>query len=89
MTANDDHQTIRLHPHAQGRLPERGATESEVIATVREGERFPAKYGRTGFRRNFRFDAEWRGRYYATKQIEACAVEEEGWLVITVVVKFF
>jgi hypothetical protein len=27
---------------------------------------------------------------YVTKQIEACAIEEEGdWLVITVVVKYF
>ena len=80
---------IRLHPHAKERLAERGATEAEVIAAVREGERFPAKYGRTGFRHNFAFDAEWRGRMYATKQVEAYAVEEEGWLVITVLVKYF
>ncbi len=80
---------VRLHPHAAGRLDEHGATEAEVIATVREGESFPAKFGRTGFRRNFVFDRQWRGRYYATKQIEAFAVEEDGWLVITVIVKFF
>ena len=80
---------IRLHPHAKERLAERGATEAEVIAAVREGERFPAKYGWTGFRHNFAFDAEWRGRMYATKQVEAYAVEEEGWLVITVLVKYF
>jgi hypothetical protein len=80
---------VRLHPHAKGRLDERGTTEVEVIATVQEGETFPAKFGRTGFRRNFAFDGQWRGRYYATKQIEAFAVEEDGWLVITVIVKFF
>ena len=80
---------IRLHPHAKDRLAERGATEAEVVAAVREGERFPAKYGRAGFRHNFAFDAEWRGRMYATKQVEAYAVEEEGWLVITVLVKYF
>ena len=28
---------IRLHPHAKDRAAERGATEAEVIATVREG----------------------------------------------------
>lgn len=44
---------IAIHPHAAGRLAERGATEQEVIATVREGESFPGKFGRTGFRRNF------------------------------------
>ncbi len=80
---------VRLHPHALERLAERGATEEEVVATVLEGERFPAKFGRTGFRRNFHFAAEKLGRRYATKQVEAFAVEEEGWLVITVVVKYF
>jgi hypothetical protein len=68
---------------------ERGATEEEVRATVSEGERFPAKHGRQGFRRNFPFDGEWNGRRYTTKQLEVYAVDEQGWLVITVVVKFF
>ena len=80
---------IRLHPHARGRLEERGATEEDVQLTVENGERFAAKYGRVGFRRNFPFNREWIGKYYATKQVEAYAVEEQGWLVITVVVKFF
>ncbi|TAN21921.1 MAG: DUF4258 domain-containing protein [Acidobacteria bacterium] len=75
----------RLHPHALARLAERGTTETEVLATVATGEQFPAKFGRTGFRRNFPFGGEWRGRHYA----EAYAVEENGWLVITAVVKFF
>ena len=61
----------------------------EVRAALEGGEQFPAKHGRTGFRQNFSFDGEWNGRHYATKQIEAYAVEENGWLVITVIVKFF
>ncbi len=44
---------VRLHPHAIGRLDERGTNAVEVIATVQGGESFPAKVGRTGFRRNF------------------------------------
>jgi hypothetical protein len=80
---------IRLHPHALARLPERGTTEEEVVTTVQTGERFPAKFGRTGFRRNFSFGGQWRGHRYATKQVEAYAIEENGWLVITVVVKYF
>ena len=68
---------VLLHPHAEGRLLERGATVDEVITTVCEGERFPAKYGRAGFRRNFAFDGVWRGRHYATKQVIASAVEEQ------------
>ena len=80
---------IRLHPHAQQRLRERGTSEAEVIATMQHGERFPAKFGRTGFRRNFNFKGKWHGRQYATKQLEVFAVEEGGWLVITVITKFF
>ena len=82
--------TITVHPHAKDRLAERGATEAEVVATVELGEQFPAKFGRTGFRRNFPFDGQWRGRRYASKQVEAYAVNEgEAWLVITVIVKYF
>jgi hypothetical protein len=72
----------RARPNAVG--PSR-----EVVATVCEGETFAAKFGRTGFRRNFPYNAQWRGRHYATKQIEAIAVPESGWLVIAVLVKFF
>lgn len=81
---------VRFHPHALERLAERGAEEAEVIAVVEQGERFPAKFGRTGFRGNFACDGEWMGKRYTGKQIEAYAVAEEGdWLVITVIVKFF
>ena len=81
---------VRLHPHAHDRLAERGATEEEVIRAVQEGERFPARFERSGFRRNFPYSGAWRGKSYPTKQIEAYAVQEEGaWLVITVLVKFF
>ena len=49
-----------------------------------------AKFGRMGFRRNFQFDQEWRGRHYRTKQVEAYAVQEGvDWLVITVITRYF
>ena len=60
------------------------------MATVQAGESFPAKFGRTGFRRNFRFDSIWSGRHYATKEVEAFAVQEgEDWLVLTVVTRYY
>jgi hypothetical protein len=81
---------ITFHPHAVARMAERGAIEPEVVATVRNGERFPVRFGRQGFRHHFHFDAIWRGRHYLTKQIEAIAVDEDGgWLVISVIVKYF
>ena len=81
--------SVRLHPHARQRLSERGTTETEVVGTVEQGERFPAKFGRTGFRRNFPFAGRWRGKPYRTKQLEVIAVAENGWLVITVIVRYF
>ncbi len=82
--------TVRLQPHARDRLAERGATEAEVMATVDGGERLPARFGRTCFRRNFPFNEEWRGRRFATKQVEVYAVEEPGgWLAITAIVRYF
>jgi len=92
MTApgNENVLDVQLHAHALERLLERGASADEVIRTVQEGETFPAKFGRSGFRRNFPFGGNWRGRRYGTKQVEAIAVREgDTWLVLTVLVKFF
>jgi len=81
---------IRFHSHARERMAERGATDEEVRATVKQGEQFPAKFGRTGFRRNFPFDSKWRGNYYRTKQVEAYAVREGlDWLVVTIITRYF
>ena len=81
--------SIRIHPHARQRMVERDATESEIIAAVEQGEKFPAKFGRSGFRRNFIFEKQWHGRFYRTKQLEVIAVPEQGWLVLTVIVRYF
>jgi hypothetical protein len=81
---------VRFHPHALERMAERGTDESEVKLAVQKGEQFSAKFGRTGFRRNFSFCSEWHGRYYNLKQVEAFAVQEGGeWLVITVITRYF
>ena len=81
---------VNLHPHARNRLAERGASEEEVILAVEAGERFEAKFDRVGFRRNVPYKKRWRGRRYKTKQIEAYAVRQyDGWLVISVVTRYF
>jgi Domain of unknown function (DUF4258) len=81
---------MKFHAHAITRMLERGASEEDVTATVREGERFGAKFGRQGFRRNFSFEGLWRGRRYHIKQVEVNAIwENDDWLVISVIVKYF
>ena len=85
-----ENANVILHPHALVRLTERGALESEVLMTVKTGEHFIAKHGRSGFRLNFVFNGHRNNKYFTTKQIEAYAVmENETWIVITVIVKFF
>lgn len=82
--------TINFHPHAKNRIIEWGATEEEIILTVEKGERFLAKYGRTGFRRNFIFQKKWGEKSYNTKQLEVFAVKENNdWLVLTVITRYF
>jgi hypothetical protein len=82
--------TVRLHPHAEERMLERGAAIEEVRAAIESGERFIAKFGRTGFRRNFTFNGIWRGRRYQVKQVEVYAIQEgSDWLVITVLTRYF
>jgi hypothetical protein len=81
---------VRFHPHARQRMEERGTTEEEVRITVERGEKFPAKFGRAGFRCNFSFDGEWCGTSYRFKQVEAYAVSENAdWLVITVITRYY
>ncbi len=81
---------IRINPHAIERMQERGATEKEIKETIKDGEMFPSKFNRIGYRRNFVYNNFWEKKKYSTKQIEAYTVKEENtFIVITVLVKYF
>jgi hypothetical protein len=81
---------IEIHPHAVERMVERGTSQDEVFETVKTGDTYPVKLGRVAFKKNFRYNREWRGEHYRVKQVEVVAVEEgDGLLVITVIVKYF
>ena len=82
---------IHFHPHALRRMEERGSTKKEVEITLKQGERFLAKFGRVGFRRNFSLENKMRGKYYHPKQVEAYAIQENSvdWLVLTVITRYF
>jgi hypothetical protein len=46
--------------------------------------------GRSGFRKNFPFSGIWLKRKYSMKQIEVFAVHEnDEWVIITVIVKYY
>ena len=81
---------VIFHPHALERMAQRGATEKQVMETVEHGEKFEAKFGRAGFRRNFVFEKQWRNSYYKNKQVEVFAVKEnDDWLIISVITRYF
>jgi hypothetical protein len=70
-------------------MEERGATENEVRTTICKGERFSAKFGRTGFRHHFPFESDRDGKFFRMKQVEVYGVNEgRDFIVITVVVKY-
>ncbi len=77
---------IIYHPHALQRMKERATNQKEVETTFRTGEKFKAKFGRIGFRRNF---SNTKGKY-TTKQVEIYGVaEKDSFVVITVICKYF
>ena len=81
---------IIFHEHALQRMRERGATREEVQDTIRFGEKYKAKYNRVGFRMNFDYKKKWYKRFYNIKQVEVLAVKENNnWIVVTIIVKYF
>lgn len=80
---------VRIHPHAQQRMRERGATAAEVRTSVLAGRLTPAKFGRSAFRHVFTFNASWNGRHFAKKQLDVFAAKiAGGWIVVTVIFKY-
>jgi hypothetical protein len=82
-------KSIEFSQHAREQMVERGASEDEVIETIRTGERVPAKRGRQGYRTNFQYNRRWGGRIYAIKQVLAIVAEEPDALVVVTVYTFY
>ena len=80
---------IKFSQHACEQMLERGASEDEVIETIRTGERAPAKRGRQGYRKNFQYNRLWGGRTYAIKQVLVIVAEEPDVLVVVTVYTFY
>jgi len=65
------------------------ATEDEVREAIERGVREPAKRGRSLYRLNFQYQAEWQGKFYAVKQVAPVVVEGENELVVVTVYTFY
>ena len=84
-----DDLPIEISAHARQQMHERGATESEVISAVREGEQEPARKNRTLFRKNFQFERMWQGQWYRIKQVAPIVAHEPDKLVVVTVFSFY
>lgn len=75
--------------HAQTQMQERGTDETEVVAAIHSGTIEPARNNRMLYRKNFQFDALWRGRSYRIKQVAPVVVAEADQLVVVTVYVFY
>lgn len=80
---------IEFSPHAQEKMLDRGASESEVEAAIRTGYSAPARKGRLLFRKNFAYNRQWRGKHYAVKQVAPIVAEEADRLVVVTVFVYY
>jgi hypothetical protein len=80
---------VRLSGHAHQQLRFRGATEGEVVESVRSAEWQPAELGRLECRRDFAFNAIWNGKPYATKQVRPVFVDEPNEIVVVTVYVYY
>lgn len=80
---------IRLTGHAREQLGFRGATEAEVIATIRTSPWQPAGLGRLESRKEFPFGAEWNRRWYAVRQVRPIFLEEQDEIVVVTVYVYY
>ena len=86
----DMSKPVRLSRHAEWQLPFRGATEQEVIQTIRSAPWRAAELGRLDCRKDFPFGASWNGKPYGTKQVRPIFVNEpDEIVVVTVYVYYF
>jgi len=80
---------IEISTHAWEQMQERGASEPEVVAAIHHGDAEPARAGRVMYRKNFQFDADWRGRHYRIKQVAPVVAARGGRLVVVTVYTFW
>jgi hypothetical protein len=80
---------IKFSQHALDNMTDRGASREEVELTIKTGECFPAKKGRLSFRKNFSYNAMWKGKFYQVKQVMPIVADEaERFVAVTVYVSF-
>ena len=89
MSKRYDVKAILFSGHARDQLQYRGATEEEVIKTIRTSPWEAAEQGRMEAKKDFTFEAAWNKKTYATKRVRPIFVEEEERVVVVTVYVYY
>jgi hypothetical protein len=87
--SNGTTKPIRLSNHARGYLARRGFTEAEVAETIRLSLWRFSRQGRWEASREFAYNGDWNGTYYAIKRVRLIFVEEATEIVVVTVYTYF
>lgn len=75
---------IQIDPHTLKRATERGTNEAEIRDVIHSGLPVPAKYGRKGKAKVFKFEQERHGKHYEQKRVEVYyLIENDKIITIT------
>jgi hypothetical protein len=82
---------IRLSKHARIRAIQRGATEEEVVACIRQSSAVPAEAGKFSVRKEFLYESvsPMNNEYYRFKTVEPIFVVEPDEIVVVTVKVYY
>ena len=80
---------MRLSAHAAGYSVRRGFTVAEVEEAIRTSTWQPAAQGRQECSKDYRYNAVWNGKPYATKRVRPVFVDEPDEIVVVTVYTYF
>jgi hypothetical protein len=79
---------IQIDSHTLDRAKELGANEKEITDVIETGFSIPAKYGRIGKAKTYKFEQKRLNKYYEEKRVEVFYTIE-GNRIVTVTVYVF
>jgi hypothetical protein len=80
---------VKIIEHAKERIAERGASESEVRETIRDGISVRAKKRRKAKEKIFAYGKPWQGQTFPHKKLKVVYVEEGNTLVVITVYVYY
>lgn len=86
---NNISKPIRLSAHAKIQSQIRGATEEEIIDTIKTSKRQTSELNKLECRKDFVFNKTWNNNFYKTKQVRPIFVEEEKEIVVVTVYVYY